>query len=94
LSCNFSSKGGYWLYFADAWHPQWVATVNGQKTPVLRANLAFKAIQVPAGKSTILFEYSDPLLRWTLRITLIALAGFMLAVLWSTARIIWNNQSQ
>ncbi len=44
------------------YHP-WKATVNGAATPVLRANLAFQAVQVPAGRSSVVLTYQDRLFR-------------------------------
>ncbi|PYQ27681.1 MAG: hypothetical protein DMF56_18905 [Acidobacteria bacterium] len=38
----------------------WTATVNGRLTPILLANYAFRAIEVPAGRSTVEFRYWPP----------------------------------
>lgn len=53
LSLAVSSPGEAWLVLADAWHPGWQATVNGAPVPVLRANLVFRALPVPAGDSVV-----------------------------------------
>jgi hypothetical protein len=45
------------LYLADTWFPGWTATVNGRKTPVLIANYAFRAVEIPAGRSVIEWTY-------------------------------------
>ncbi len=47
---------GY-LLLTDAYYPGWKATVNGVDTPVERADVMFRAVQVPAGHSTVVFEY-------------------------------------
>jgi hypothetical protein len=47
------------LYYADAWHPLWHAWVNGTPIPVVRANLAYKAVVVPAGESVIDLRFGD-----------------------------------
>jgi len=49
--------GGAWLVYADAFHPAWRARVDGVETPIQRANLAFKALRVPEGRSTVRFEF-------------------------------------
>jgi hypothetical protein len=38
----------------------WTATVNGRPVPILLANYAFRAIEVPAGQSTVEFRYWPP----------------------------------
>ncbi len=47
---------GY-LVLTDAYYPGWQATVNGTPTPIERADVMFRAVQVPAGQSTVVFEY-------------------------------------
>jgi hypothetical protein len=46
-----------WLILHDAWHPWWMATVNGAKAPVLRANGIFRAVAVGAGRSRVVFTF-------------------------------------
>ena len=52
------------MVIAQNHYPSWRATVNGQSVPVLRANHAFQAIPIPAGKSTVRLDYVD----WPFRI--------------------------
>ncbi len=51
-----ASRPGY-LVLNDAFHPWWRATVDGEETPIMRANLLFRAISVPEGNHKILFEF-------------------------------------
>ena len=46
------------LLLADAWHPAWRATVNGEPALIYRANLIFRAVPVPAGDSRVSFEFA------------------------------------
>ena len=39
----------------DVWQPWWTATIDGEPAPVLRANARFRAVAVPAGRSTVRF---------------------------------------
>ena len=41
----------------DIWHPWWRATVTGQPAAILKANVMFRAVQVPAGRHTVRFTF-------------------------------------
>lgn len=45
------------LYLSDTYYPGWRAYVDGKETKIYRANLAFRAIEVPKGKHTVVFKY-------------------------------------
>jgi len=51
------ASGGAWLVYADAFHPGWRASVNGQEVPISVANLGFKAVRVPPGASAVRFWF-------------------------------------
>jgi hypothetical protein len=46
-----------WLYYADTFHPGWRARVNGRSVDVLRANVAFKAVELLPGTSDVELEF-------------------------------------
>jgi len=60
-----------WLYYADCWHPGWRASVDGAPRPVRRANLAYKAVPLHAGRNVVEFRFHAPL-----RAACYALLGF------------------
>jgi hypothetical protein len=41
----------------DVWHPWWTADLDGMDVPILRANVLFRAVQVPAGHHVLTFEF-------------------------------------
>ncbi len=51
------SDGPGWLLLLDSWYPGWRARVDGRLTPLRRADYAFRAVAVPAGRSTVSFDY-------------------------------------
>jgi hypothetical protein len=46
------------LFVSEIWHPSWEAFIDGEQVEVLRANVAFRAVQVPAGRHEVRFQYS------------------------------------
>ncbi len=55
LAC-FAGQNSF-LYISDTWYPGWRAYVDGKETKIYRANVAFRAVEVPAGKHTVIFRY-------------------------------------
>lgn len=47
------------LVIAQTFMPSWRATIDGHPTTVLRANHAFQAVEVPAGKHTVRLVYRE-----------------------------------
>jgi hypothetical protein len=64
--------------------PGWRATVNGAPAPVLRANYAFLAVPLPAGRSEVVLSYAPASLRWGAAIALAGLLG--------TAALAWSGR--
>jgi hypothetical protein len=51
------SDGDGYLIVSDAWDPWWRATVDGREVPVLRANVAFRAVPIAAGTHVVAMRY-------------------------------------
>ncbi len=51
-----ADRAGF-LVMNGAWHPWWRATVDGKPADILKANIMFNAVQVPAGRHTVRFEF-------------------------------------
>ncbi len=50
------------LFLADQYFPGWSATVNDRPAPIMRANHAFRIVEVPGGPVTVEFRYHSALL--------------------------------
>jgi hypothetical protein len=48
------------VYASESFFDGWTATVNGLPAPILPANYAFRAVEVPAGRATVEFRYQPP----------------------------------
>jgi uncharacterized membrane protein YfhO len=55
LDCEADQNA--FLYVSDTYYPGWRAYVDGRETKIYRANLAFRAIEVPKVKHTVVFKY-------------------------------------
>jgi hypothetical protein len=81
---------GY-LVLTDSWYPGWTATVDGRATPLYRADFAFRAVAVAAGKHQVRFHFQPVSLERGKMISMTALVGVcgLCAVL--LARRIWRR---
>jgi hypothetical protein len=50
------SRAGY-VVLVDGYDPGWRAEIDGRPAPVLRANIAFRAVAVPAGRHVVEYRY-------------------------------------
>jgi hypothetical protein len=51
-----STNGGF-VVLNDVWHPWWRATVDGTPVEILKANVLFRAVVVPAGRHVVRFTF-------------------------------------
>ncbi len=57
IEIRVEAKAETYLLLTDAYYPGWTVTVNGQPATIERADVMFRAVHVPAGTSTVVFEY-------------------------------------
>lgn len=74
-----------WLVLSDLYYPGWEARLDGQPVPILRANHAFRAVRVPAGRHRVQFAYHPASVR--------AGAAVSLATLLALAALAWRSPS-
>lgn len=51
-----AEQAGY-VVLNDAWHPWWTVTVDGAPSPLLKANVLFRAVKVPPGRHEVVFAF-------------------------------------
>jgi len=76
------------VVLSQTFHHRWRATVEGQPAPILRANHAFQAIEIPSGQHTVMLEYRDSSFRFGSVLSVLFACAVLLMVLQtpSTAR--------
>jgi hypothetical protein len=79
-----TADGDALLVLLDAMTPGWTATVTGASVPIFTANVAFRAVPIPAGRHVVRFEYSPP--GWELGLAISGASAFVLAtwLIWSS----------
>ncbi|MFH1068605.1 MAG: YfhO family protein, partial [Candidatus Glassbacteria bacterium] len=77
------------LYLAEAYHPDWRATVDGRPARIYRAELALRAVYLEPGRHEIELRYESAPYRWGKWITLVALAVSLAWVGWTAYRKDW-----
>jgi len=67
------------VVLADAWDPGWRAWLDGRPVPVLQANVAFRAVAVPAGSHVVEMRYRPPTALVGLALTGLSVLGLTAA---------------
>jgi len=71
------------LASSESFYPGWKATVNNRPAEILRCNFAFKAVEIPSGKSKVIFRYMPVSYRLGAFFTLLALIVGVLLFIYS-----------
>ena len=82
----FLDRPGY-LVLTDTYYPGWKATVDGVPTPVLRADLYFRAVPLPAGEHEVTFQYRPFSVKLGCSLGLASWALWMLVTIVASIRI-------
>ncbi|MCX5811447.1 MAG: YfhO family protein [Proteobacteria bacterium] len=54
---EYEADKDMFLYVSDTFYPGWKAYIDGRQTRIYRANLAFRAIEAPKGKHSVVLKY-------------------------------------
>ncbi len=52
-----SALGGV-LALHETWYPGWIAEIDGKHVQIMRADVLFRAVEVPAGRHRVVFRYA------------------------------------
>jgi len=85
LKTNLTQRG--YLVLTDTFFPGWIAQIDGQDTPIYRANGNFRAVVVPRGEHTVRFKYSPISFRVGSVLSLLAVIAVMLALV----ALVWQK---
>jgi hypothetical protein len=80
LRLQADMKRPAFVVVSEVHYPGWEATVDGKAAPLIAADYILKAIPVPAGKHEIVLRFRPRTFIWGLTISLISLAGIILAL--------------
>ncbi len=62
------------LFINDNYHEYWNAEINGKKVPIIKAFNTFRAVEVPAGKSTVRMYYKSEMVSLSAMLVYIGIA--------------------
>jgi hypothetical protein len=84
IEAEVESADSSLVVLSQAFYHLWRASVDGKPMPLFRANLAFQALQIPAGKHHIVLVYRDIYLWTGAAVSVISLAAC--GLLWVAKR--------
>ncbi len=58
IEIDADSESGGVLVVHEIYYPGWIAEIDGQAVPILRADALFRAVEVPAGHHRVLFRFA------------------------------------
>jgi hypothetical protein len=87
IAVNAAADG--YLVLLDTYYPGWQATVDGHPTTIYRADYIGRAVFVPAGQHTVIFEYRPLSFRLGVGLLLLVMVTFAVVALLS-GRLSWS----
>jgi hypothetical protein len=71
------------LLFQDTYYPGWVADVDGMRQPILKTDLGFRAVQLPAGDHSVVMKFRPMSFKLGLGLTCL---GIILSIVYGTKK--------
>ena len=81
LQYTIDSKNGGVVVFAEIYYPGWTATIDGQPAELGRVNYILRALNVKAGKHTVVLDFHPTSISTTETIAYIAIVILLLAII-------------
>lgn len=82
VTVEVDTPGGGLLFLSDSYYPGWHAYVDGRERPILRADLAFRAVELEPGRHLVEFVYRPSSLYMGIPICAAALVLILLLLLY------------
>jgi membrane protein YfhO len=80
------SAGPAYLVTTDAYYPGWRAYVDGVRSTIYRANVAFRAIEIPAGVHRVVYRYEPTWLPLAVILEILSALVIASGLVWSAIR--------
>ena len=74
------------LVLTDTWYPGWESWLDGRPVPHYRANIAFRALPIPAGRHRVRFAYRPASVAWGFGVSGLTVAGVIVWLVVATRR--------
>lgn len=78
IAVDVEARRAAYLVLQESWEAGWLAWLDGARVPLRRANLIFRAVDVPAGRHRVELRYRPRAALWGAIVTAAALAGLAL----------------
>ena len=75
VQVHTSASGDAWLVLSDTYYPGWTAAVDGQPTSVLRGDVLFRVVPIPAGEHDVEFRFEPTSVKLGLLISLLSVVA-------------------
>lgn len=80
VAIEVDARRDAFLLLTDTWYPGWESYLDGRLVPHYRANVAFRALPVPAGRHRVRFIYRPASVAWGFAVSGLTVAG---VVVWT-----------